>query len=109
VGMIPHEKTLVQRLKDKPFALVGINTDTDKDNYKKLAAQHGVTWRSSWQGGTSGPVCQEWGVRSYPTIYVLDHRGVIRFKGVRGKAMDQAVDQLLAELEAEEKAKQGSK
>jgi len=109
VGMIPHEKTLVQRLKDKPFALVGVNTDTDKDNYKKLAAQHGVTWRSSWQGGTSGPVCQEWGVRSYPTIYVLDHRGVIRVKGVRGKAMDQAVDQLLAELEAEEKAKQGSK
>ena len=99
--MIPHEKTLVERLKNKPFALIGVNTDSDKDNYRKLAASHGVTWRSSWQGGTRGPLVQEWGVRSFPTIYVLDHKGVIRFKGVRGKAMDDAVDQLLRELEAE--------
>jgi hypothetical protein len=34
-------------------------------------------------------------------IYVLDSKGAIRFKGVRDKKMDEAVDQLLAELEKE--------
>jgi hypothetical protein len=28
--MLPHEKELVERLKDKPFALVGINSDEPK-------------------------------------------------------------------------------
>ena len=40
-------------------------------------------------------------MRGWPTIYILDHKGVIRFKNKRGEAMDQAVDQLLAEMEAE--------
>jgi hypothetical protein len=86
--MIPHEKELVERLKNKPFALVGINTDKDKEYYKRQVAELGVTWRSSWQGGTNGPLC-------------LDHKGVIRFKDVRGKQLDAAVDKLLQELEAE--------
>jgi hypothetical protein len=29
----------------------------------------------------------------------LDPKGVIRYKGVRGEAMDKAVDTLLAEME----------
>jgi hypothetical protein len=99
--MIPHEKELVERLKNKPFALVGINTDKDKEYYKRQVAELGVTWRSSWQGGTNGPLCREWNVRGYPTIYVLDHKGVIRFKDVRGKQLDAAVDKLLQELVAE--------
>ena len=27
MAMLPHEKELVERLKDKPFALLGINSD----------------------------------------------------------------------------------
>ena len=52
-----------------------------------------------WDGGnTSGPIASKWNVRSWPTIYVLDHEGVIRYKNVRGEAMDKAVDTLLAEM-----------
>jgi hypothetical protein len=104
--MIPHEKELVERLKNEPFALIGINTDKDKAVYREKQKEMGVTWRSSWQGSTSGPLCKEWGVTSFPTIYVLDHKGVIRFTGVRGEEMDKAVETLLAEVKAE---KGGSK
>jgi hypothetical protein len=31
--MIPHERSLVERLKDKPFALLGVNSDVDKSYY----------------------------------------------------------------------------
>jgi cytochrome oxidase Cu insertion factor (SCO1/SenC/PrrC family) len=97
--MIPHEKTLVERLKNKPFALIGINTDEDKDEYHKKAKEMGVTWRSSWQGTTAGVLPRAWGITSFPTIFVLDAKGVIRYIGVRGEDMDKAVDTLLAELE----------
>lgn len=99
--MIPHEKTLVERLKNEPFALVGINTDSDLAAFKENCKKQGVTWRSSWQGSTSGPLCRAWGIRGFPTIYVLDHKGVIRNIGARGEEMDRVVDRLLAELKAE--------
>ena len=40
--------------------------------------------------------------RALLTIYVIDAKGVIRFKNVRGEKMDAAVDKLLAEMEREE-------
>ena len=83
-------------------ALIGVNSDDDKGYYREQARENGVSWRSFWNGprGTTGPISSKWGVTSWPTIYVLDHEGVIRFTGVRGDEMDAAVDQLLDELEA---------
>lgn len=97
--MIPHEKTLVQRLKDEPFVLFGVNSD-DKDTYKKKRAEMGVTWPSVNNESVSPSISATWGVEGWPTIYVLDHKGTIRFKGTRGEAMDKAVDGLLAEMKA---------
>ena len=100
--MYPHERSLVKRLESQPFALIGVNSDTDKEKLKPRLEKEQITWRSFWNGpkGTDGPISRAWNVRGWPTIYVLDHKGMIRFKGVRGKQMDEAVDQLLKELAA---------
>ena len=100
MGELPHLKTLVQRHVDRPFAIVGINTDDDKEKYKQQAVDHGVTWRSAWQGSTDGPIPTHWGVYSYPTTFVLDAHHVIRAIGPRGEAPAQLVDELLAEADA---------
>jgi hypothetical protein len=97
--MIPHERSLVKRLEGKPFALLGINSDQDRSETRKRCRDEGITWRSWFNGNTRDGIAAAWGVRAWPTIYVLDHKGVIRFKGVRGEAMDRAVDELLAELQ----------
>ena len=34
--MYPHERSLVERLKDKPFTILGVNSDSSK-RYKKAA------------------------------------------------------------------------
>src|SRR5262245_670049 len=103
--MYPHERSLVKRLKDKPFALLGVNSDTDKEELKKRMGEEKITWRSFWNGpkGTGGPISRAWNVRGWPTIYVLDHKGVIRAKGVRGEQMDKVGDGLLAELVGQRK------
>lgn len=95
--MIPHERSLVKRLEGKPFALLGINSDQDRYETRRRCKAEGITWQS-WYDGSGGPIAAQYGVRAWPTIYVLDAKGVIRYKGVRGEAMDQAVDTLLAEL-----------
>ncbi len=98
--MYPHERSLVKRLADKPFALIGVNSDADKTKLKPRMIEENITWRSFWNGpeGTSGPIAARWNVSSWPTIYVMDDKGVIRYKGVRGEAMDEAVDTLLEEM-----------
>jgi hypothetical protein len=97
--MYPHERSLVKRMQGKPFALIGINSDP-KNHLRDVLKKENMTWRSWWDGGdTSGPIATQWNVRSWPTIYVLDHKGVIRFKGPREQQLDEAVDQLLSELQ----------
>ena len=98
--MIPHEKALVQRMQDEPFVLFGINSD-DSATYHKKRDEMGVTWPSVNDDSASPKISTSWGVQGWPTIYVLDHKGVIRFKDVRGEEMDAAVEQLLEEMKAE--------
>jgi len=99
--MYPHERSLVKRLANKPFALIGVNSDKDKVALAERRKAENITWRSFWNGpkGTSGPLSAKWNVHSWPTIYVIDAKGVIRYKNVRGEKMDAAVDELLAEIE----------
>src|SRR5262245_33438630 len=102
--MYPHERSLVKRLEKRPFALIGINSDRDREQLKEVLKKEQITWRSFWNGGsTAGPISTAWRVRGWPTIYVLDAEGVIRFRNVRGEAMDRAVDALLEEMETSKK------
>ena len=98
--MYPHERSLVKRLSGKPFALLGVNSDRDREKVKEVIKEKGLTWRSFWNGGSPrGPISTAWNVQGWPTIYVLDAKGVVRFRDVRGESMDKAVDLLLAEME----------
>jgi len=96
--MYPHERSLVKKLQNKPFALLGINSDP-KDHLKEVIKKESITWPSWADESTDGPIARAWNVHGWPTTYVLDHKGVIRFKDLRGDAMEKAVEQLLAEME----------
>src|SRR5947208_11332490 len=97
--MLPHERTLVKRLKEQPFALIGINSDGDAEKVKQILADDEVTWRQAIDVSTSGPLATKWNVHGWPTIYVIDAKGVIRYKDVRDQKMEDAVVQLLGEVE----------
>lgn len=98
--MYPHERSLVASMQGRPFALLGVNSDP-KDDVRAALKRENITWRSWWDGGsTRGPIASYYGVSGWPTIYVIDHRGIIRYKGVRGEKMNEAVEILLAEAES---------
>lgn len=101
--MYEHERSLVKRLKDEKFTLLGINSDDSPEVWEAAAKREGLTWPVMFDGGsTDGPIATQWGVRGWPTVYVIDAKGVIRSKGVRGADMDEVVDELLAEMKKEE-------
>ncbi len=98
--MLPHEKTLVQRLADQPFALLGINSDGDAETVQKILAEQKITWRQAIDGDTTGPLATKWNVNGWPTIYVLDAKGVVRYRDVRDEEMEKVVLELLEEAKA---------
>jgi hypothetical protein len=86
-------------MKDKPFALLGINSDSNINELKEVLKKEKITWRSFWnKGSTNGPIAKAWNVHAWPTIYVLDAKGVIRSKNVRGEKLDEAVAELIKEM-----------
>ena len=61
-----------------------------------------MTWQSFWDGGTTnGPISTRWAITAWPTVFVLVHKGVIRYKNVHGDKVDEAIETLLKEAEAE--------
>ncbi len=98
--MYPHERSLVKKLADKPFALVGVNSDPDLKKLKERTKQERITWPSFSDGSTSGPISSQWAVHGWPTIYILDAKGIIRYQSVGAdeRAIDETLKTLLAEL-----------
>jgi len=101
--MYPHERSLVSQLEGKPFAIIGVNSDPDREKIVETCKEKDISWRSFWNGpkGTGGPISEAWQVRGWPTIYVLDAEGKIRHKNVRGDKLDKAITELLAEIDVE--------
>jgi hypothetical protein len=111
VAMLPHEKELVERLKNEPFALIGVNSDTPPNlddlpeaqrleatrvHVKKKLDDESITWRNAIDVGTEGPWASRWNVSGWPTLYVLDRDGKIHYKGHSGDEMTEKIEALLA-------------
>jgi thiol-disulfide isomerase/thioredoxin len=82
IALARHERQLVERFVGRPFVLVGANVDEDRDAAKQVAEKQMLSWRSFWCGpkGRFADILRAWNVESYPTVYVIDHTGVIRSK-----------------------------
>jgi len=91
----------VTKLKDKPFALIGVNVnDRESLKLKETMAAEKMNWRSF---GYQETVNAKWNP-STPSYYVLDHKGVIRYKwiGAPGeRAIDTALEKLIDEAEGD--------
>jgi hypothetical protein len=100
--MFEHERSLVKRLEGKPFALIGVNSDRDREKLKEQNEKENITWRSFWNGGsTSGPISTKWNVSGWPTLYIIDAKGIIRHKHLGspgGPALDKEIDEILKSM-----------
>jgi RNA polymerase sigma factor (sigma-70 family) len=92
---VPTERELVERYKDKPFVLLGVNCGEDKQAALEAVANEKITWRS-WHDGDSGegPIVKRYHVRKYPTFFIIDGDGRISAKDAPGSKLKELVDAL---------------
>jgi hypothetical protein len=64
------------------------------------SVREGITWRSWWAGGIDSAIPQLYRVQRWPTLYLIDSRGTIRFAQIHGPALDDAIESLVRDAEA---------
>jgi thiol-disulfide isomerase/thioredoxin len=106
--LVPHEAALVEKMKDKPFELIGINGDPElTDDVRKIIEDKKIVWRSfKNQQKDSPPLSEVWEIGGWPTIYVIDHKGVIRHVQLGGgepEKLDALIEDLVKEAEKDKK------
>jgi peroxiredoxin len=104
--MWPHERSLAKQFAARPFAVIGVNiSEPSTSALKKIVEKENLTWRSFSDppaSGGMGAIAKKWNLGGTPTIYLIDHKGVIRHKWVGGasaKVIDKAVEELIQEVE----------
>jgi hypothetical protein len=80
--------------------VVGVNTDPP-ETLSKLVQDGTVTWRNFRDEKVGGEISGNWEIAGWPTVYVLDHIGVIRHVDLRGKDLDQALAKLIKKANEE--------
>jgi hypothetical protein len=98
--MYPHERSLVAKMQGRPVVVLGVNSDPDRGAAKAVLTRQGAAKRSWADGGPDGPIATRWHVQAWPTVYVLDARGVIRYRGnALGRQVEATVEALAREAE----------
>ena len=85
-------------MKDKPFALIGVNINCyDPKKLKEVMDKEQLNFRSftdTAAGEGLGVIGSAWNLFGTPTVFVLDHKGVIRYRRL-GIPDEKAIDELL--------------
>ncbi len=88
--LIPHEKELVAHFKDQPFAIVGVNCDSEIEKARDAVSRNAISWQSFRNRSDSGQtISGDWKIVGYPTLYLIDHHGTIRRRWIGGPSPDE--------------------
>ena len=97
-------------MKDKPFALIGVNINChDPKTLKEVMDKEQLNFRSftdTADGEGLGVIGSAWNLFGTPTVFVLDHKGVIRYRQIGipdKKAIDEVLNKLMKEAEGNDK------
>jgi len=100
--MIPMTRKLVKKLDGKPFVFISVSADDEAKMVSDFHKKTPMPWTNWWVGPTSKQL-KAWEVEAFPTVFLIDHKGVIRYTQV---GLDE--DDKLAE-EAEKLVKEAEK
>ncbi|MCY4398184.1 MAG: redoxin domain-containing protein [Gemmatimonadetes bacterium] len=102
----PYHRFVLENYQDRSIVLLGINSDAELETIRQAKIDEQLPYRTWWDGhsqpdadvvAADGPIATRWNVTGWPTIYILDEEGVIRFVGKRGGEFIAALDELYLE------------
>ena len=96
VAEIPNVKKTYAKLHKKGFEIIGISLDSKEDKLTEFVAEKGMPWPQHFDGkGWSNAIAKEFGIRSIPTMWLIDTKGNLVDMNARHN-LEEKVEKLLA-------------
>ncbi|MGL4420371.1 MAG: TlpA family protein disulfide reductase [Gemmataceae bacterium] len=106
--MIPDLRELTTKMSGKPFQLVSISVDEEKETLEEFLAKEKMPW-THWWDSDNGPTAKSLGVWFFPTTYLVDAKGVIRYKNIHSpELLKKYAAELVKEAELADAVKDSS-
>ncbi len=92
----PNVVAMYNELHSKGLNIIGVSLDKDAAKWKEAIAKDGLTWNhvsnlKFWDE----PIAQQYNVQSIPATFILDAKGNIVAKDLRGEALKAKIKELL--------------
>jgi peroxiredoxin len=92
----PNVLMAYRRYKDKNFTILGVSLDNNKDPWIKAIHKDGLSWQhisdlKGWQSGAAA----KYGVKSIPANFLVDPKGIIVGKNLRGPDLENKLQEVI--------------
>jgi hypothetical protein len=102
------ERSLVEHYRGRPFVVLGVSCDADRQTMLQGQTRDNATWRSIHDATSTN--MERWQIQRTPTLILIDARGTIRYRSLElptRKSLEQQIDLLLDEVPAPDKQDAG--
>jgi peroxiredoxin len=90
VNAVPAIRDLRKRYAKEPsFMIIGISSDADEARWKDFTAKNQMSWPQYLD--RDHHVQRVFDVRGFPTYIMIDHEGIVRYRGLSVGAIDDAI------------------
>ncbi|HMO51191.1 MAG TPA: TlpA disulfide reductase family protein [Kiritimatiellia bacterium] len=93
---IPDLIAAYEQYRGAGFEIVAISLDKDEQALRRYIEEHNLTWPQHFDGkGWENVFARQFDIHGIPDSFLLDRQGVVRYRGLRGDAIERAVAELL--------------
>lgn len=91
---IPNLKALYEKVDRSKFEIIGIVGDSSSDQLGKMISENSITWPQIISDDKN-KIKEQYGVSGYPTTLLINPEGIIIAKNLRGKELQNKINELL--------------
>lgn len=95
IAEIPNLKSVYKKYKNQNFEIISVCIDKAefKPTWEKIIAEHQANWVQLFDA--AGQTAESYSIEYFPTILLLDQKGNIVAKNIRGEEIGQKVQELI--------------
>lgn len=92
VAELPNVLAAYKKYHGHGFDIVGVSLDQDQGKLTSFIKEHGMSWKQYFDGkGWNNELAVKYGIDSIPSTFLLDGKGTIIARDLRGPALEEAL------------------
>ncbi len=76
IAKMPHMRDLKEKYAERPFEILGISADSELADVTGFLEDTDLPW-DLWFSGKDKGVVKAWNITAFPTVFLVDHKGVV--------------------------------